>query len=330
MKSRFSLVIAIAVAGLGAVYPSSGQQITSDVVVSGASTKDGYGNSNCDEDGELYRIRMNARPGGEPVSVMRVAKDGSTVLFTIPQPDWGIQAISPSADGLIVAANSGDGAERGLTHIYHFDLQGSLQAQRTVTLDFQLVAMAETKSGMTIAVGYRPRLEMNKEARTYGGAVLNAADKVVKPFEFQPTTEGERWKVVSTHRMWVDEHGVSFAVQSGDAPNYAIATIDDSGGVAILPLKTVNGARHHDWFFAKGVAAELYQFAEGAPPRPVKIDVFDLVTGKNLGTKTRPNVGFADACYLGDEMSMTAHSAHVEKSRGLSPDALRLVTVRLE
>jgi hypothetical protein len=331
MKLRFSLVIAMAFAGLGAVYQSSGQQITSDIVVSGASTNDGYGNSNCDEHGELYRIRMNARPGGEPVSVMRVAKDGSTVLIMIPQPDWGIQAISPSSDGLIVAANPGDGAERGLTHIYHFDLQGKLQSQRTVSLDFQLVAMAETKSGMTIAVGYRPRLEMNQEARTYGGAVLNASDKVVTSFEFQPTTNGGRWKVVSTHRMWVDDRGASVALQSGDDdPNYAIATIDESGQIRILPLLTVRDARYHDWFFAKGVAAELYQFAEGAPPRPVKIDAFDLVTGKNLGTKTRPNVGFADACYLGDEMSMTAHSAHVEKSRGLSPDALRLVTVKLE
>jgi hypothetical protein len=330
MRSRFILAIAIAVAGLGATYPSSGQQITSDVVVSGASIKDAYGNSNCDEDGQLYRIPINTRPGGEPLSVMRVAKDGSTLLFTLPRPDWSIQAIAPTAEGLIVVTNPGDDAERGQTHIYRFDVQGNLQSRRTVSLDFQLVALAETKSGMTIAVGYRPRLEMDQNARSYGGAVLNGSDHVIKLFEFQPRTDGGKWKVVSTHRMSVDDHGTSVVLQWDDDPNYAIATIDESGQVRMLPLDTVRGARYHDWFFAKGVAAEQYQFAGEKPPGYTKIDRFDTMSGNNLGTKTFPGVGFAVACYLGDEVSMTAHSAHVEKSRGLSSDALRLVTVKLE
>jgi hypothetical protein len=330
MRSRFIFVVAIAVASMGVIYPSSGQQITSDVVISSASMNDGYGNSNCDEDGQLYRIPMNARPGGEPVSVMRVAKDGSTLLFTLPRPDWSIQAIAPAAEGLVELTNPGDVAERGLTHIYRFDPQGNLQSQRTVSLDFQPVALAETKSGMTIVVGYRPRLGRDQEARTYGGAILNPSDQVIKPFEFQPTTDGGQWKVVHSHRMWVDDRGVSVVLESGDDPNYAIATIDESGQIRMLPLNTVRGARYHDWFFAKGVAAELYQFAGEKPPTHTKIDRFDVVSGNNLGTESLPTVGFAVACYLGDEVSMTAHSAHVEKSRGLSPDALRLVTVKLE
>jgi hypothetical protein len=324
------LAIAIAVAGLGAIYPSPGQQITSDVVISGASMNDGYGRSNCDEDGRLYRIPMNARPGGEPVSVMRVAKDGATLLFTLPRPDWSIQAIAPAVEGLVVLTNPGDEAERGRMHIYRFDPHGDLQSQRTVSLDFQPVAMVEMKSGMTIVVGYRPRLRRDQEARTYGGAILNPSDQVIMPFEFQPTTDGGQWKVVPSHRMSVDDRGASVVVQSGDDPNYAIATIDESGQIRMLPLDTVRGARYHDWFFAKGVAAELYQFAGEKPPGYTKIDRFDTVSGNNLGTKSLPSVGFAVACYLGDEVSMTAHSAHVEKSRGLSPDALRLVTVKLE
>jgi hypothetical protein len=179
-------------------------------------------------------------------------------------------------------------------------------------------------------VGYRPRLEMDQNARSYGGAVLNGSDHVIKLFEFQPRTDGGKWKVVSSHRMSVDDHGTSVVLQWGDDPNYAIATIDESGQVRMLPLDTVRGARYHDWFFAKGVAAEQYQFTGEKPPGYTKIDRFDTMSGNNLGTKTFPGVGFAVACYLGDEVSMTAHSAHVEKSRGLSPDALRLVTVKLE
>jgi hypothetical protein len=330
MRSRFIFAVAIAVASMGVIYPSSGQQITSDVVISSASMNDGYGNSNCDGDGQLYRILLNARPSGEPVSVMRVAKDGATVLFTIPRPDWSIQTIAPTAEGLIVLTNPGDEAERGLTHIYRFDPQGNLQSQRTVSLDFRPVAMAETKSGTTIVVGYRPRLGRDQEARTYGGAILNPSDQVIKPFEFQPTTDGGQWKVVHSHRMAVDDRGASIVLESGDDPNYAIATINESGQIRMLPLDTVRGARYHDWFFAKGVAAEQYQFAGEKPPGYTKIDRFDTVSGNKLDTKSLPGVGFAVACYLGDEVSMTAHSAHVEKSRGLSPDALRLVTVKLE
>ena len=63
---------------------------------------------------------------------------------------------------------------------------------------------------------------------------------------------------------------------------------------------------------------------------PTKIDTFDLVTGRKIGTKALRPAGFSIACYLGDEFSMLAHSANVEKSRGLSPDALRLVTIKLE
>jgi hypothetical protein len=197
-----------------------------------------------------------------------------------------------------------------------------------VSIDFQPVAMAETKSGMTIVVGYRPRAGVDKEARTYGGAVLNASDQIVKLFEFPPTAEG--WATVRTHRMAVDDGGASTILESGNDPNYSIVTIAESGQIRMIPLATVRGARYHDWFFAKGVAAEQYQFAGDKPPGATKIDTFDLRSGRKIGTKTLAPEGFSVACYLGDEVSMLAHSAHVEKSRGLLPDALRLVTVKLE
>jgi hypothetical protein len=159
---------------------------------------------------------------------------------------------------------------------------------------------------------------------------LSADDEVVNIFEFPITTGGAKWNVVRSHRMAVEDGGVSIILQSGEEPNYAIATITESGEVRMLPLVTAQGARYYDWFFAKGVAAELYQFAGAKPPGVTKLDMFDLASGSKIGTKTFLPAGSFIACYLGGEMSMLAQSAHVEKSRGLSADALRLVTVRLE
>jgi hypothetical protein len=240
MRSRFVLMSAIVFAGLGAIHPSSAQQISSDVVISGASLNDGYGNSSCDEEGQLYRLRVNPRPGGDAISVQRVAKDGSTQLFTLTRPDWSIQGIAPSAQGLIVLANAGAEMGSHVTRVYRFDTQGNIRSERSVTFDFQPFALAEAKSGMTIVVGYRGKFEMKQDARTVGGAILDADDQVVKTFEFQPAADGSRWRFVSTHRIWADDHGASVILQSSDGdPNFEIATIDESGETKVLPLETV-------------------------------------------------------------------------------------------
>jgi hypothetical protein len=330
MTSRFLLASAITFASFSATHPSFAQQITNEVVISGASLNDGYAGSDCDDDGQLYRRPISTRPGRQDLSLMRVAKDGSTLLFTLPKPEWSIQVFAPIAAGLAVMTNPYDPAEIGSKHMYRFDRRGNLLTDRTVSIDFQPVAMTETKSGMTIVVGYRPRAGTDKEARTYGGAVLNASDQIVKLFEFPPTAEGNKWTTVHTHRMAADDGGASTILESGNDANYSIVTIAESGQIRMIPLATVRGARYHDWFFAKGVAAEQYQFAGDKPPGATKIDTFDLTSGRKIGTKTLVPAGFSVACYLGDEVSMLAHSAHVEKSRGLLPDALRLVTVKLE
>jgi hypothetical protein len=148
---------------------------------------------------------------------------------------------------------------------------------------------------------------------------------VVKLFEFPPTADGVKCTTVPSHRMAVDEDGASIILESGNDPNSSIVTIAESGQIRMLPLATAKGTRYHDWFFAKGVAAEVYQFAGDKPPAPVKIDTFDLVSGRKIATKTLLPAGFSLACYLGDEFSMLAHGAH-----GLSPDALRLATTKLE
>jgi hypothetical protein len=261
---------------------------------------------------------------------MRVAKDGSTLLFTLPEPEWSIDVFTPIATGLAVLNNRYTAAEGISNHMYRFDGQGKLQRERTVSIDFQPVAMAETKSGMTIVIGYRPQTGADKEARTYGGAVLDANDQMLNLFEFPPTAEGRKWTTVHTARMEGGDGGANVILESGTEPSYSLARIAESGQISMLPLATVTGARYHDWFFAKGVVAEQYQFAGDTPPETIKIDTFDLVSGMKIATKNLLPAGFAVACYLGDEVSMLAHSAHIEKSRGLSPNALRLVTVKLE
>jgi hypothetical protein len=61
-----------------------------------------------------------------------------------------------------------------------------------------------------------------------------------------------------------------------------------------------------------------------AVPAPTLFDVYDLSSGRKIGTKVLPRtVGFATACYLGDEVSVLAHS-------GKASPALSLVTVKLE
>jgi hypothetical protein len=329
MNSRLKVAIALSFASILAAHSSLSQEITSDVVISGASLNDGYAGSHCDDDGQLYRPPVSTRPG-QSVSLMRVAKDGSTLLFTLPKPEWSIQVFAPTAAGLAVLTNRYDAATGRSRHMYRFDGQGNLQTERTVTIDFHPLAMAETKSGMTILVGYRTREGTDNEDRTYGGAVLNASDQVVKLFEFPPAADGDKWTTVPSHRMAVDDGGASIIFESGNDPNSSIITISESGQIHMLPLATVRGTRYHDWFFAKGVVAELYQFPSDKLPVPIKIDTFDLTSGRKIGTKNLRSAGFSFACYLGDEMSVLAHSAHVAKSRGLSPDQLRLVTIKLE
>lgn len=331
MTSQFRVAIAVVFASISATYPSFAQQITSDVVISGTSLNDGYAaGGTCDDDGQLYRRPINARPGGQGVSLMRVAKDGSTLLFTLPEPEWSIGVFTPTATGLAVLNDRYTAAEGISNHMYRFNRRGKLQTERTVFIDFQPVAMAETKSGMTIVVGYRPRTGVDEEVRTYGGAVLDANDQVSDLFEFPPTAEGSRWTTVQTPRMEGGDGGANVILESGTEPSYSLVRIAESGQISMLPLATVSGARYHDWFFAKGVAAEQYQFAGHTPPGATKIDTFDLASGRKIGTKNLLPAGFAVACYLGDEVSMLAHSAHIEKSRGLSPNSLRLVTVKLE
>ena len=190
--------------------------------------------------------------------------------------------------------------------------------------------MGVNSSGKVTVVGYRPINGTDETARSYVGAVLDENDQLEISFDIPLTDSGTKWKPFRNSRMAASDGLAHLILQSGAEPNFALGNIAESGKVEVIPLDTVRGARSHDWFFGGGVAAELYQFPDETPPATSHWDTYDLSTGKRVKTTAFRPAGFAVACYFGDEVSMLAHSAHVERSRGLPPDALRLVTVKLE
>jgi hypothetical protein len=80
MPSR--LAIFVLFVNLSPVHLSHAQQVTSEVVIPGASVNDGYqiGWTTCGIDGQLYRHPAD----GHLRSVMRVARDGSTLIYALP------------------------------------------------------------------------------------------------------------------------------------------------------------------------------------------------------------------------------------------------------
>jgi hypothetical protein len=162
MPSRFA--IAVLLASISPMHASFAQQISSDVVISGASLNDGYmGRALCDADGQLYR-----GPNSHRASIMRVARDGSTLLFTLPASEDTIDVFAPAPSGLFVLNSSYSRAEGISYRLYRFDSQGSLLTQHRVSIDFHPSAMAITSSSKTIVVGFRPQNGTDREARKYG------------------------------------------------------------------------------------------------------------------------------------------------------------------
>lgn len=194
------------------------QQVISDNVVSGAGLNDGYYDWGCDAQGRLYR-RGNRE--GIRASVMRVARDGSTLVYRVP--DAGeprnakvLQAFSPLSTGLaILTTKDVSGSE-----MYRFDGQGRLVGQRQVSLGFLPTAMAETSSGKMIVIGYRGL----KRERPNVGAVLDDADKVLRVFEFPQTNLSDNeWGF----GQMAAGNGVTFFVpNSPTGPIYKIADSD--------------------------------------------------------------------------------------------------------
>jgi hypothetical protein len=327
MPSRF-VIFAVFLASISPIPASHAQQITSDVVISGASLNDGYmGWAICDAEGQIYRGF-----GGRENAVMRVARDGSTLRFALPELENAAGVFAPVSPGLAILNSSSSRGEATSYRMYRFDAQGNIVARRPVSIDFHPTIMTATSSGKMIVVGYRPQSESWIEASKYGGAVLDADDQVVQVFEFPPAAAGDKWTPIGPRMAGGD--GIAYLIlRSGTRPTYAIATISESGHVDInvLSVPPSSDKRHHnEWLFGPGIAVEGYHFVGEKPHVKFRFDEYDLTSGKKIRTKATFGAGFVTGCYSGDEISYLVHSAHVEKARGLSPETLRLVTVKLE
>lgn len=329
MSSRFA--IAVLFASILPIHISYAQQVTSDVVVSGASLNDGYGVgwNTCGVDGQVYR-----RPGnGHLTSVMRVALDGSTLIFALPDEVWP-DAVAPDGTGLNILSSHYSRA--GHTYqMYRFDNQADLLTQHRVLIDFDPTQMAVTSSEKTIVVGFHPDDFAKRDDWKYGGAVLDADDHVIKRFELPLPPGGGGWTFAGP-RMAVGDGVAYVMLHSNEPPQTAIATISEAGHIDITTVAVApdNDKHYHDeWLFGPGVAVEVYHYLVQVGQRQrafFGFDEYDLKTGEKVATKGSFPAGFAFGCYFGNELSMLAHSAHVDPARRLSPDTLRLVTVKLQ
>jgi hypothetical protein len=128
MPSRFAIA---AIFAFLAIHISSAQQVTSDVVVSNASLNDGYGGwSTCGVDGQVYR-----HPSGRLRSIMRVSRDGSTLLFTVPDDVWP-GTFAPAGTGLNILGSHVSQTEGRTYEMYHFDSQANLVGSPSSAHDF--------------------------------------------------------------------------------------------------------------------------------------------------------------------------------------------------
>lgn len=322
MQSRFALAVLVAISS---VHISHAQQLVRDVVVSGASLNDGFGNGLTCADGQLYRF------GDHSDSVMRVAPDGSTLMFQLPDEQWpiGPSAIAPTATGLdIMSVQRSDARFIGY-EMYHFDTQGNLLTQNQVFIDFFPTGVVVMSSGNTMVIGHLQG-DPSQRDRRYYGAVLDADDHIIKRFELPLPPGGGGWtprsRIVAGDRA-------AYVVLESDRGKLAIATISETGhiDVKIIPVPPDTDQRHHaTWLSGPAVAVEVYQYVGEKPPGSLHFDEYDLNTGQEVATKSSPGVGFALACYSRSEFSMLAHSAHADPARHLSPDTLRLVTAKLQ
>jgi hypothetical protein len=246
---------------------------------------------------------------------MRVARDGSTLVYAVP--DTGeprnakvLQAFAPLSTGLaILTTKDVSGSE-----MYRFDGQGRLVGQRQVSLGFLPTAMVATSSGKIILVGYRGL----KRERPNVGAVLDDGDKVLRMFEFPETSVSDNeWGF----GQMAGGDGVAYFV--ANSPTGPLYKISESGHIDTIPVTPVNGTQHHKWLFGNRVVAEEYDFPDEKAPRAVWFDAYDLNSGNKVGTRSlaRP-MGYRTACFLGDEVSVMAHS-------GPGSEALRIITVSL-
>lgn len=340
MSSRFAIALLLAnifpvqmtYAQQATCPPMSTEQVVSDVVVQGASLNDGYdgGEISCGIGGEIYR-----RGHGTLRAVQRVSPDGSALVFPLPDDVWPA-AVAPAATGLKILASHFSRTEGRVYEIYHFDGDARLLTRRRVHITFAPHNMAVTSSGKTIVIGHHPDDFAQRDDWKYGGAIFDADDQLTRGFDLPLPPGGGGWTYSSLRMAGGD--GVAYVILRSETtsagPQTAIATIADHGNdilkIKVIPVPPELERRHQGlWLFGPGVAVEPFTIPE-RPHVVFEYDEYDLTTGEKVATKRAPPQGFQLGCYLGNEISELAHSAHMDPARHLPPKTLRFVTSKLK
>jgi hypothetical protein len=344
MQARFPIVVFLACSV--AVHTASAQQEcgkphssslqgpcrvkTEDYDVVVGSIKEGYVVKACGADGRAYLERHSYRgPSPSAVwSIVGVSSDGSIVTFDFPDMTTPLTAAVGSSGLNVVTLHSG-AAEDHSREMYQFDPHGNLVAKRWLRDDFLPSQIAVLSSGKVIALRSRGNSD---EDTKYDGAVLDADGSVLERFDLPLPPGGGGWTFASWHMAPGD--GVAYTVLQSETtpsgPLTAIATISEIGqlDIKIIRVPVDNDQRHHmQWLFGHGVAVEAYHMV--GERITLHFDEYDLSTGEKVASKMAHISGGTFGCYTGAEVSMLAHSAHVDPARGLSPDTLRLVVSKL-
>lgn len=245
---------------------------------------------------------------------MRVARDGATQIFTLPDSAMGLEAFAPTPSGLLVLINSYSRKE-GVTHtLVPFDDAAQITSTRRVPIEFEPVAMAVTSAGKTIIVGYQKQGETKKIV----GEVLDTDDHVVQHFDFPPGSEIEK---PFASRMHGSNDRAYLINDSAVGPIYSIS---ESGHVNLFRAATPAGAQFFTWTLNGNVAVEAYRLVSDPIPGPFRFDIYDAASGLKVNTRTVSRLpGFAIACYVGGEITVLGYG-------GPGSQALRLRTVKLE
>jgi hypothetical protein len=212
--------------------------------------------------------------------------------------------------------------------MYHFDSQANLMAQNQVTIPIRPTRMAVLPSGRTILAGHSNHDPYNQDEWRHGFAILDENDKLLRSTDLPLPPGGALWTFAGS-RMAVGDRVAYVMLHANEPPQTAIATISETGDLDIrvvaAPLDTET--RHqNEWSSAPGLRWISITRSNERPHVTDRFDEYDLKTGEKVATKSAPPTGFQFGCYMGDEFSMLAHSAHVDPARHFSWDTLRLVT----
>jgi hypothetical protein len=263
---------------------------------------------------------------------MRVSRDGSSLLFALPE-HVRPQAVVVTGTGVNILSDDPLFESRSYFQMFHFDGQANLLAENHGIIPVSATTMAALPSGRTILAGTHSNNPNDQDEWKYGFAILDQNDKLVRSVDLPRPPGGGGWTFAS--QMEAGDGVAYVMLHSGQPPQTAIATISEQGNqnldikVIAVPLDTET--RHHnEWVFGPGVAVDVYHYSDERPHISLRFDEYDLNSGAMVATKSAPPTGFQFGCYMGDEFSMLAHSAHVDPARHLAPDTLRIVTSKLQ